>query len=62
VPPQDRAVLLDTEHAVARVAAGGADPPQVYGRLLEYRRRGHDAARAPAVSFRLTTTAGPPTR
>jgi hypothetical protein len=55
-------VLLDTEHAVARVPAGGADPPPLYGRLLDSRRRGQDAARAPAVPFRLTTTAGPPTR
>src|SRR4051794_7719127 len=35
VPSQDPAVLLDAEHAVARVLAGGADPPAVYERLLE---------------------------
>jgi PAS domain S-box-containing protein len=35
VPSQDPAVLLDAEHAVARVLAGGADPPHVYERLLE---------------------------
>jgi PAS domain S-box-containing protein len=35
VPSQDPAVLLDAEHAVARVLAGGADPPDVYERLLE---------------------------
>jgi PAS domain S-box-containing protein len=35
VPSQDPAVLLDAEHAVARVLAGGADPPEVYERLLE---------------------------
>jgi PAS domain S-box-containing protein len=34
VPSQDPAVLLDAEHAVARVLAGGADPPGVYERLL----------------------------
>src|SRR3954451_21666299 len=34
VPSQDPAVLLDAEHAVARVLAGGADPPHVYERLL----------------------------
>jgi PAS domain S-box-containing protein len=35
VPSPDPAVLLDAEHAVARVLAGGADPPDVYERLLE---------------------------
>ena len=35
MPSRDPAVLLDTEHAVARVLAGGADPPAVYERLLE---------------------------
>jgi PAS domain S-box-containing protein len=35
VPSQDPTVLLDAEHAVARVLAGGAEPPRVYSRLLE---------------------------
>jgi PAS domain S-box-containing protein len=35
VPSQDPAVLLDAEHAVARVLAQGAELPRLYPRLLE---------------------------